>query len=130
MRQLAIVRPRRLVRVFCLLLWGFRDSIEVYVSTPGLLGSSTWGGVEVLFMMNAVGLGWGTVAYTERRTGASGIPVALAALAWSSAALGAGFFVVAIFSPISNAALAEMLMLSVILWLGATAVRTYLADVA
>lgn len=102
----------------------------MYVSTPGLLGSSTWGGVEVLFMMNAVGLGWGTVAYTERRTGASGIPVALAALAWSSAALGAGFFVVAIFSPISNAALAEMLMLSVILWLGATAVRTYFADVA
>lgn len=115
--------------VYCLLLCLFPDSIEAYVKMRTDVDFSTWGGVEVLFVLNSAGLGWASVVALERRTGAAGPVVLLLALPCCLAAIAGGFALAPLFLGSLSGAMREMLTYSLVSALVASVLRVYLGNI-
>ena len=115
--------------VCCLLLVLFPDSIEAYVQMRAYNIFSRWGGVERLFVLNSVVLGWVSVIVSERRTGAVGPVVLSFALPCCFVAIGGGFALSPLFLGSLSGAMREMLAYSLVSAVGASVLRAYLANI-
>lgn len=115
--------------VYCLLLYLFPDSIEAYVKMRAYTIFSRWGGVERLFVLDSLVLGWVSSVVSERRTGAVGPVVLLFALPCCFAAIGGGFAIASLFLGSLSDAMKEMLAYTLVSAVGASVLRSYLANV-
>ena len=115
--------------VYCLLLYLFPDSIEAYVRMRTYTAFSRWGGVERLFVLNSLVLGWVGAVVSERRAGAVGPVVLLFALPCCFAAIGGGFAIASLFLVSLSGAMKEMLAYSLVSAVGASVLRSYLANI-
>lgn len=115
--------------VYCLLLYLFPDSIEAYVKMRAYTIFSRWGGVERLFVVNSLVLGWVSVIVSQRRTGAGGPVLLLFALLCCFAAIGCGFALAPVFLGGLSGAMREMLAYSLVSAVGASVLRAYLANI-
>lgn len=111
--------------VYCLLLYLFPDSIEAYVRMRTYTAISRWGGVERLFVLNSLVLGWVGAVVSERRAGAVGPVVLLFALPCCFAAIGGGFAISPLFLGGLSGAMKEMLAYSLVASVGASILRAY-----
>lgn len=74
-----------------LLLTRMPDSIEAYDAMRDVTGNSQYGGIEVLFMVNAAALGWINGAILQRRLGQMGLVLLLTSSFWCLVSIGGGF---------------------------------------
>lgn len=115
--------------VYCSLLCLFPDAIAAYVSMRLSTDVSTWGGIEDLFVLNSAVLGWVTVVVLDRRTGAVGFVLLLAAIPWCVASIGGGFALSALLLGGLSGPMWEMLLYSLVSVVAASALRSYLAKI-
>ena len=80
-------------------------------------------------MLNSLVLGWVSAVVSERRTGAVGPVVLLCALPCCFAAIGGGFAVTPLFLGGLSGAMKEMLAYSLVSAVGASVLRSYLANI-
>ena len=115
--------------VYCLLLCLLTDAIEAFGRLPSYGLFLTWGGVEDLFVLNSVVLGWASVVAWERMAGIAGAVLLLFALPSCIAAIGGGFVVALVFLPSLSDPVWEMAAYSLVSVLGASIVRVYLGKI-
>lgn len=115
--------------VYCLFLCLFPDSIEAYVEMRAYTQFSTWGGVQVLFLLNSVIIGWLSAVVSERSIGTVGAVALLLAVLCCLGAIGAGFCLAWFFLGSLSDPMWEMLAYSLVSAVGASALRTYLAGI-
>lgn len=111
--------------IYCLLICLFPDSIEAYVKMRSYTAFSRWGGVERLFVLNSLVLGWVGAVVSQRRAGAVGPVVLLFALPCCVAAIGGGFAIASLFLGSLSDAMKEMLVYSLVSAVGASILRAY-----
>ena len=107
----------------------FPDAIEASEELWMYLQSSHWGGPETLFVLNSSLLGWVSIVVLERWLGTVGNVVLLIAFPWCLATIAGGFALALVFVERVPGPIWNMVALSVISAVGASAVRTYLHDV-
>lgn len=116
--------------VYCLLVCLFPDSIDAYAKMHAYTDFSTWGGIEVLFMLNSAVLGWVAVVVTVRRTGVAGFVLILIALPWCLASIGSGFAVAWLCVGSISDGVWPMLAYSLGSVVCASALRTYMHEMS
>ena len=115
--------------MYCLLLCLLSDAIEAFDRLPTYGLFLTWGGVEDLFVLNSVVLGWASVVACERTAGTAGVVLLLFVLPLCIAAIGGGFAVALVFVPCVSDAMWQMMVYSLVSVVGASILRVYLGEI-
>jgi hypothetical protein len=77
--------------VYCLLLWLFPEALDALENLPSSLLWGQWGGIETLFLLDSLILGWASVVVLEHVLGMTGRVVLLIAVMSCIIAVGGGF---------------------------------------
>ena len=114
--------------VYCLLICLFPDAIEAFGAMRHYVSFSRWGGIENLFVLNSLLMGWVTIIVLERTVGSTGhILFAIALPCWV-AAIGGGFASGAFFAERVPDTMWELLVYSLVSVVCAGALSIVWAD--
>lgn len=115
--------------VYCSLVCFLTDGIDAFDKMSAFMVTSRWGGVEDLFLLNSIALGWVSVVVSETRTGTAGFVPLLMALAWCLVSIGGAFALGSLWLGRFSGPMWGMVAYSVLPVLGAAGVRCYLGNI-